>query len=89
MTEARTSIPLTVPEYSLIIGLRDITDSELKSRILAVIDGLVRLGSEPRCAGAQADGVPCGCPQSQCESCGSAFERVQSLVNQGFPPRLA
>jgi tRNA U54 and U55 pseudouridine synthase Pus10 len=84
MTETPRSIPLTLPEQDLIRGLRDIADSPLKGRILAVIDELVRLGREPRCADAQADGVPCGCAQSQCETCHGAFERVDALVEQNF-----
>jgi hypothetical protein len=89
MTETRLSTPLTTREHDLIRGLRDIADSRLKSRILTVIDDLVRLGQEPRCADAQADGVPCGCGQSQCETCSRVFERVDVLVERAFPTRAA
>ena len=85
MTETRLSIPLTTAEHELIRGLRDIADSRLKSRILAVVGDLVRLGQEPRCTDAQADGVPCGCGQSQCESCNRVFEQVDVLVSRKFP----
>jgi hypothetical protein len=88
MTEP-LSIPLTTREHDLIRGLRDIADSRLKNRILAVMDDLVRLGQEPRCADAQADGVPCGCGQTQCETCNRVFERVDALVERGSPTRAA
>ena len=86
MTETRPSLPLTARERDLIRGLRDIADSRLKNRILAVMDDLVRLGQEPRCADAQADGVPCGCGQVQCETCSRVFERVSEIAN---PSRVA
>ena len=31
---------------------------------------------------AQADGVPCGCAQSDCETCNRVFERVDALVER-------
>lgn len=89
MTETRLSIPLTIPEVELIHGLRDIPDSPLKSRILAAMNDLVRLGLGPCCADAQADGVPCGCGQSQCDACDGALERVAALIETNFPPRAA
>lgn len=89
MTEKRLSIPLTTPEHDLIRGLRDIPDSPLKSRILAAMNDLVRLGQEPCCTDAQADGVPCGCGQSQCDACDGALERVDALIETTFPPRAA
>jgi hypothetical protein len=89
MTEKRLSIPLTVPEVELIHGLRDIPDSPLKSRILVAIEDLVRLGQAPGCADAQADGVPCGCGQSQCETCAGALERVDALIETNLPPWAA
>jgi hypothetical protein len=89
MTETPLSIPLTTREHDLIRGLREIADSSLKSRILAVMDDLVRLGQEPHCADAQADGVPCGCAQSQCETCNSVFEEMDALVELKFPTPVA
>jgi hypothetical protein len=89
MTETRLSIPLTTREHALIRGLRDIADSRLKNRILSVMDDLVRIGQEPRCTDAQADGVPCGCAQSDCETCNSVFERVDALVQPGSLKRPA
>jgi hypothetical protein len=85
MTELKLSIPLTTAEHTLIRGLREIPESDLKSRILTAVDDLVRLGQEPRCSDAQADGVPCGCAQSQCETCNSVFERIAALVPSGPP----
>ncbi len=89
MTEPKLSIPLTTAEHTLIRGLREIPESELKSRILTAMDDLVRLGQEPRCSDAQADGVPCGCAQSQCETCNSAFERLAALLPPSSPHRVA
>jgi len=87
MTEQPLAIPLTPPERDLIRGLRAIPDSELKRRILDAVDDLIRIGQEPRCTDAQADGVPCGCSRSDCETCNSVFQRVTGLVDQNFPSR--
>jgi hypothetical protein len=89
MTETRRSIPLTTREHELIRGLRDINDSRLKNHILSVMDDLVRLGQEPGCTDAQADGVPCGCAQSDCETCNRVFERVDALAQPNIPNRPA
>ena len=89
MTENLPAIPLTAPERNLILGLRAIADSPLRRRVLAVVDGLVRIGQEPCCADAQADGVPCDSVHSQCDSCDGVFEQVESLVESNFPSRVA
>lgn len=89
MTENLPAIPLTAPERNLILGLRAIADSPLRHRVLAVVDGLVRIGREPCCAEAQADGVPCDSVHSQCDACDGVFEQVESLVERNFPSRVA
>jgi hypothetical protein len=72
MTQQEVAIPLTPSERDLIHSLRAIPDSALKRRILGAVDDLVRLGGEPRCAEAQADGVPCPDPSCTCDRCGRA-----------------
>lgn len=85
MTEPFLAIPLSANERNLIFGLRAISDSPLRGRVLAVVDGLVRVGQEPCCVRSQADGVPCDSVHSQCDACGLVFEKVQSLVESFFP----
>lgn len=88
MTDQKIAIPLTSPERDLIYGLRAIPDSVLKRRILSLVDDIVRLGQEPRCVEAQADGVPCACADSNCETCIGVFERLSEIVDQASPLAL-
>ena len=89
MTEPTTAIPLTASERDLIRDLRAIPDSALKRRVLAAVDELLHLGCEPRCAEAQADGVPCGCARSDCAACNRVTERVTSIVEGNLPSHAA
>ena len=89
MTEQEVAIPLTNRERDLIHSLRAIPDSALKRRILGAVDDLVRLGEEPRCAEAQADGVPCGCSRSDCATCNRVTERLTAIVETNVPTRAA
>ena len=89
MTEQRIAISLTARERDWIDGLRAIPDSALKRRILGLVDDIVRLGREPRCFEAQADGVPCACSDSSCETCIEVFERLSEIVDQAAPVQIA
>jgi hypothetical protein len=89
MTEHRTAIPLTASERELIYGLRAIPESALKRRIVTLVDDIVRLGQEPSCAEAQADGVPCACSDSNCETCIGVFNRLSEIVDQASPIQIA
>ena len=51
-------VALTAPECDFIRGLRGLGESPLSRRVLAAIEGLIRIGQEPCCLDAQADGVP-------------------------------
>ena len=89
MTEPTSAIPLTASERDLIRDLRAIPDSALKRRVLAAVDELIQLGCEPRCAEAQADGVPCGCARADCATCNRVTERVTTIVEGNSPTRAA
>jgi len=89
MTERIAAIPLTSRERDLIEGLRAIPESALRRRIVALVDDIVRLGQEPRCVEAQADGVPCACADSSCESCIEVFQRLSDIVDAATPIQVA
>ena len=89
MTDRITAIPLTYRERELIEGLRAIPESALKRKILGLVDDIVRLGQEPKCFEAQADGVPCACSDSSCETCIGVFERLAEIVDEATPILIA
>jgi hypothetical protein len=89
MTERIAAIPLTSRERDLIEGIRAIPESALKRRIVLLVDDIVRLGQEPKCVEAQADGVPCACVNSSCEACIGVFERLAEIVDQAAPIQIA
>ncbi len=60
-------------EALLIQRLRDELPPDAQARFFREFDRLLTLAAEPRCAEAQADGVPCGTAQSDCEDCGRAL----------------
>ncbi len=69
MSEEKVSIALTAAEWRLIAGLRAVPSSALKEKALRLFAAVVDFASEPRCAEAQADGVPCETPSTSCEQC--------------------
>jgi hypothetical protein len=89
MTEDLLAIPLTAFERQLISGLRSIAASPLRARLLAMFDGLVRIGQEPCCVESQADGVPCASVHGQCDACAAVHETIHALAETHFPIGLA
>jgi len=89
MTDRITAVPLTHRERELIEGLRAIPESALKRKIVSLVDDIVRLGQEPKCVESQADGVPCACVKSSCETCIGVFERLAEIVDQATPIQIA
>jgi hypothetical protein len=89
MTERPIALALTPAESHLIHALRAIPESPVKSRILEIVNELVRIGEDPRCAEAQADGFPCACSSSQCELCNGVFQRLDAVSDSLLPPRAA
>ena len=88
MNEKQQALTLTPAERHLVGELHSIPESPLKSRILEIVEELIRVGGTPRCAEAQADGFPCACSSSQCELCNNVFERLDAVAeDMRFAPR--
>jgi hypothetical protein len=66
-------------EALLIRRLRDELPADAQARFFREFEHLLTLASEPRCAEAQADGVPCGTAQNECEDCGRALAWLARL----------
>lgn len=69
MEHPEVTVTLSQAEWRLIARLRDIPESTLKAELAEVLELAVELVREPRCSMVQADGVPCGSPQADCEAC--------------------
>ena len=66
-------------ERRLVGGLREALPVEVQTVFFREFDGLLALLEEPRCADAQADGVPCPSVDVGCEECGRALAWAREL----------
>ena len=66
-------------EALLIRRLRDELPPDRQARFFREFEQLLMLAAEPRCAEAQADGVPCDTAQNECEECGRALAWLARL----------
>ncbi len=84
MNEAPIPTLLTPGEWRLIWSLRELPESDLKRRLLSIIEVLVGLVHEPRCMEQQADGVPCPTPHTSCDECMRVTGILDSLATVGL-----
>jgi hypothetical protein len=66
-------------EALLIQRLRDALPPDTRAGFFREFDQLLCIAADPRCAEAQADGVPCGTADSNCEDCGRAIAWLARL----------
>lgn len=75
--------PSTADDFSrealLIQRLRDALPADAQTMFFKDFEELLTLAAEPRCAEAQADGVPCGTLDTDCERCGRALAWLSHL----------
>jgi len=60
-------------EALLVQRLRDALPADAQTMFFTEFEELLTLAAEPRCAESQADGVPCGTSDADCETCGRAL----------------
>ena len=66
-------------EALLVQRLRDALPPETRAGFFREFDELLTIAAEPRCAESQADGVPCGSADANCEDCGRAIAWLARL----------
>ena len=62
MTDIAIPTTLNAEEWKIVMALRDIPDSPVRTKISGLLAELVRFIQQPRCLGMQSDGFPCGTP---------------------------
>ena len=78
MSETQLPMTLTAAERRLITTLRDIPEGRVKVRVQQMLDDLMTFIKFPRCQWMQADGVPCGSVDRDCEQC----EHLMAMMAQ-------
>jgi hypothetical protein len=66
-------------EWRFVARLREVPESPLREKLLNLCDELVVFVREPHCPQVQADGVPCGAVDSDCEDCLKLSELLDTL----------
>jgi hypothetical protein len=86
MAHATTrSTELTAEEWRLVSRLRDIPDGPLREHLGSLLDELMTVVRDPRCAELQADGAPCPSVTAACEPCQQVAALLASLRRQLHP----
>jgi hypothetical protein len=70
---------LTRDEWDLLSGLREIREDSLRDQLMRLMHDLVDYVSNPQCARAQGDGVPCRTVSLACEECLHVGDTIQSM----------
>jgi hypothetical protein len=80
MTDIAIPTTLNAEEWKVVMALRDIPDSPLRTKVSALLAELLRFIQQPRCLGMQSDGFPCGTPTSSCEECQHMLQVLDDLA---------
>ncbi len=71
---------LSPEEWKLVLALREIPDSPLRTKVSGLLAELMRFVQQPRCLGMQGDGFPCGSPSTSCEECQQLLTVLDDLA---------
>ncbi len=80
MTDTASQTTLNAEEWKLVMALRELPDSSLRTKVSGLFGELVRFVQQPRCLGMQSDGFPCGTPHSSCEECQHMLQVLDELA---------
>jgi hypothetical protein len=80
MTEPAIQTTLSAEEWKIVMALREIPDSPLRTKVSGLLAELMRFVQQPRCLGMQGDGFPCGTPHTSCEECQQMLQVLDDLA---------
>lgn len=86
MSDSGFNMSLSPAERRLISTLRDLPESRLKTRVHRLVDELITFIQFPRCQFMQADGVPCGSVDRDCEQCVHLTEMLERMGDSLMNP---
>ena len=80
MTDIAIHTNLSPEEWKIVMALREIPDSPLRTKVTGLLAELMRFIQQPRCLGMQGDGFPCGTPNTSCEECQQLLNVLDDLA---------
>jgi hypothetical protein len=80
MTDTAIQTTLSAEEWQIVMALREIPDSPVRTKVSGLLAELVRFIQQPRCLGMQGDGFPCGTPHTSCEACQHMLQVLDDLA---------
>ncbi|HEX7553607.1 MAG TPA: hypothetical protein VF378_08635 [Geothrix sp.] len=80
MTDIAIPTTLNAEEWKIVMALRDLPDSPVRTKVSGLLSELVRFIQQPRCLGMQSDGFPCGTPHTSCEECQHMLQVLDDLA---------
>ena len=80
MTITAIHTDLSPEEWKIVMALREIPDSPLRTKVSGLLAELLRFIQQPRCLGMQGDGFPCGTPNTSCEECQQMLKVLDDLA---------
>ena len=79
MTAPGVALVLSPEERQLVEALRQVPESPLRRRMVALLGELFAFARAPVCGEVQGDGVPCEEPSAQCDQCARVTRVLDSL----------
>jgi hypothetical protein len=79
MTAAGVALVLSPEERQLVEALREVPESPLRRKMVALLGELFSFARTPQCPETQGDGVPCENPAAQCDQCARVTRVLDSL----------
>jgi hypothetical protein len=80
MTDITIPTTLNAEEWKIVMALRELPDSPLRTKVSGLLAELLRFIQQPRCLGMQGDGFPCGTPTTSCEECQHMLQVLDDLA---------
>jgi len=80
MTDTAIQATLSLEEWKVVLALREIPDSPLRTKVSGLLADLMLFIQQPRCLGMQSDGFPCGSPHTSCEECQHLLQVLDDLA---------
>lgn len=74
-----TEVSCAADELTLLERLREIPSGAAREALFALLDDLMAFTRDPRCAGFQGDGAPCGSVEIACEDCRQVVATLRSM----------